>query len=67
MGKDMKCDVDQELCIGCGICEDTCPEVFKIVDNKAFVILDLVPIASESDALSAEEGCPVQVISHKEW
>lgn len=61
----MKFYVDQELCIGCGLCEAECPEVFHMVEDKAVALLDTVPKDSESDALSAEEICPVQAISHK--
>ena len=25
--------VDQELCIGCGVCANLCPDVFEIQDN----------------------------------
>lgn len=62
----MKFDVDQELCIGCGLCETACPEVFKLINNNSLVILSPVPEASKSDALSAEAGCPMQAISHTE-
>jgi len=26
----MKAAVDKDLCTGCGLCEDTCPEVFEV-------------------------------------
>lgn len=29
----MKATVDQDLCIGCGLCEDICPEAFKLMDD----------------------------------
>ncbi|MCK5849502.1 MAG: ferredoxin [Kiritimatiellae bacterium] len=57
--------VDQDLCIGCGACESTCPEVFGLVDEISQVKLDPVPEASQANALSAEDGCPVEAISHK--
>jgi len=34
----MKPTVDQELCIGCGTCQELCPEVFEVQDDKAQVI-----------------------------
>jgi ferredoxin len=60
----MKFTVDQELCIGCGACEGTCPEVFELVD-KSQVKLDPVPQEFQECALEAEENCPVQAISHE--
>ena len=39
----MKAIVDQDTCIGCGLCEGICPEVFKMEDDKAIVKNDPVP------------------------
>jgi len=61
----MKYAVDQEVCIGCGACEGTCPDVFGLVNDISRVKLDPVPAEFEECALSAEEGCPVQAISHE--
>ena len=60
----MKFKVDQELCIGCGACEGTCPEVFEL-DDKSQVKLDPVPEEFQECALEAEENCPAQAISHE--
>lgn len=60
----MKFIVDQKLCIGCGACEGTCPEVFEL-DDKSQVKLDPVPEEFQECALEAEENCPVQAISHE--
>ncbi|NQV17466.1 MAG: ferredoxin [Armatimonadetes bacterium] len=61
----MKFIVDQELCIDCGVCEGSCPEVFELVDDKSNVKLDPVPEEFQEDALEAEENCPVQAILHE--
>ena len=62
----MKFKVDQETCIGCGACEATCPEVFELNgDSKSQVKLDPVPENLQDSALEAEEGCPVEAISHE--
>ena len=29
----MRAFVDQDMCIGCGLCEGTCPEVFRMNDE----------------------------------
>ena len=61
----MKFKVDQENCVGCGACESICPAVFKMLNDKAQVILDPVPADKQSCALEAESACPVQAISHE--
>ena len=61
----MEFKVDQEECIGCGICESISPEVFKLEGDKAQVILNPVPKNFQSAALEAEDNCPVNAISHK--
>lgn len=30
----MKAFVDQDVCTGCELCVDTCPEVFEMNDNS---------------------------------
>lgn len=63
----MKAKVDQALCIGCGICENICPEVFEMdSDNKSQVIKDPVPETSKGCTLEAEEECPVGAITHND-
>ena len=59
----MKFKVDEESCIACGACEEACPEVFE-VDEFSAVKLDPIPEELVASALEAEEGCPVDAISH---
>jgi ferredoxin len=62
----MKFKVDEDLCIGCGVCESECDVVFEMQDDaKAHVISDPVPADAEADAEAAEESCPTDAISHK--
>ena len=59
----MKAIVDQDLCIGDGICADTCPEVFEMRDdNLAYVVVDDVPAGSEATAKEAKDACPTEAI-----
>ena len=60
----MKFSVNQELCIGCGACEGTCPEVFELHNGKSQVKLDPVPEEHQANALNAEGASPVGAISH---
>ncbi|MBI4822930.1 MAG: ferredoxin [Nitrospirae bacterium] len=59
--------VDEELCIGCGTCQEICPAVFYLNETigKAEVI---DPEACEFVGCceAAEENCPVDAISLKD-
>lgn len=60
----MKAMLDRSGCIGCGLCADTCPEVFRMADDDlAEVIRDDVPEDLEDKAEEARDNCPVSVIS----
>ncbi|SHF08041.1 ferredoxin [Caldanaerobius fijiensis DSM 17918] len=62
----MKVTVDQDLCIGCGACIDTCPEVFDWNDDgMAQVIVDEVPEDVEELARQALDDCPVEAIKEE--
>ena len=58
----MKVTVNEE-CIGCGMCESICADVFAINDDGvAEAIVDEVPEDMEDDAQEAADGCPVTAI-----
>lgn len=47
----MKANVNQDTCIGCGLCPSICPEVFDMKDDgKSHVIVDEVPSDAEESA-----------------
>lgn len=60
----MKAKVDPDLCTACGLCVDTCPEVFAMGDDVAEVIANPVPADQDDCVIEAEESCPVEAISH---
>ncbi len=63
----MNAFIDQDGCIACGQCYDTCPEVFSAGENGvAFVAQKQVPKGQEKRALAAEQDCPTSVISLSE-
>jgi ferredoxin len=59
----MKVVVDESICVGTGNCEDTCPEVFELVDGISKVKVDVVPKDLEKKAQRAVDECPVTAIS----
>lgn len=61
----MKAKVDPDVCIGCGLCVSTCPEVYRMEDDKAVVYVSIVPKAAEEKCKKAAEECPVTAIEVK--
>jgi len=60
----MHAEVNQDLCISCGACIDTCPDVFGWnEDEKAHSVVDEVPSDMEDLASEAADGCPTEAIS----
>ncbi len=62
----MKAIVDEETCIGCGLCAETCPEVFEMGDDKARTKVDEVPANAADSCREAAENCPVEAIKIEE-
>lgn len=51
-----------DTCTACGLCVDTCPEVFQMGDDIAEVIVDEIPSGEEAAAQQAADECPVEAI-----
>ena len=58
--------VDEETCIGCELCAETCPEVFEMNDDKVRVKVDDVPEDVMESCKEAAENCPVEAIQMEE-
>ena len=60
----MEVRIDEELCTGCGLCEETCPDIFKMDEDKDIAIL----IKTDYDEYDEEciqealESCPSEAI-----
>lgn len=52
----------EDTCTACGLCVDTCPEVFEMGDDIAQVIVDEVPEEHEEAVKQAAEECPSESI-----
>ncbi len=57
----MKAEI-REGCIGCGLCESTCPEVFRMGDEGVAEVHGQITANQEELAMEAKDGCPVDVI-----
>lgn len=63
----MKANVEKDVCIGCGLCESICPEVFAIEDDgKSKAIVEEVEDSLKESAVDARDQCPVAAINIEE-
>lgn len=59
----MRAFIDENVCTGCGLCTDICPNVFEMNETVARPKGDIVPPEAESLCREAMESCPVEAIS----
>ena len=64
----MKVTVDEDLCTGCELCVNSCPDIFKIQGDVAVTYdnSDPVPKEMEDCAEEASDMCPVDAIPVEE-
>ena len=63
----MKATVDEDLCIGCELCVDICPQVFEMQDDGfSHVMVEPIPSEQQDCVIEAEDSCPVTAISVEE-
>ena len=52
----------EDTCTACGLCVDTCPEVFTMGDEIAEVLANPVPPEQEETVQQAADECPDEAI-----
>jgi ferredoxin len=63
----MRVRVDEDLCIGCGVCEGIASDVFSLENGSvAEVLIDPLTEEFEDIARQAAEDCPVSAITIEE-
>lgn len=55
-----KVTVDKTTCVGCGLCEQNCPEVFTVKDDGIAYVKE--NSCSSCDLKEVASQCPVEAI-----
>lgn len=58
-----KVDVNQDYCVGCGICVKMMPEVYELIDQKAYARLENVNSGNMTMIHKTVSKCPTQAIT----
>ena len=58
----MKVKVDRDMCTGCELCIDACPEVFEMHEDLSRAKMEVVPKDLEDSVRETAEDCPVEAI-----
>jgi len=59
----VKVKIDKELCTGCGLCEETCPDIFKLDEDIAIVAKTDYDEYDEECIQESVENCPSEAIT----
>ncbi len=62
----MKVEIIDELCTGCGLCIDTCADLFDMEESTVTVKMEVVPSEQENCCREAAENCPMEAIKIEE-
>ena len=52
----------EDTCTACGLCVDTCPDVFEMGSDMAEVTVEEVPAEHEDAVQQAADECPAESI-----
>lgn len=61
----MHVTINLDYCVGSGLCEASCPEVFEVRDY-AHVLVDPVPDELHAAVREAAANCPTEAIEIRE-
>lgn len=62
----MKAIVDQDTCVGCGLCCGMCDAVFRMNDDGKAEAYQAATEENQSDVQNAIDSCPVSAIRWEE-
>jgi ferredoxin len=60
----LRAHVDEQVCVGTGLCEATAPALFEVGDDgTSHVLLEVVPAELLAAARKAAEDCPTRALT----
>ena len=59
----MRVSIDGDVCTSCGLCVETCADIFEMHDESAVAKVEEVPGEFEEAVSEAAQNCPVEAIS----
>ena len=63
MSETVRVHVDDELCVGTGMCEATAPDLFEVGDDgTARVLVGVLPVERVEAAREAAANCPTRAL-----
>ena len=64
MSATVRAHVDEQMCVGTGMCEATAPELFEVGDDGlSHVLRDDIPAELLDKAREAAENCPTRALT----
>ena len=57
-----KIAVDGNYCVGCGVCANIAPEIFKIINGRVVLVKESFDEKEKENAETAVDNCPVNII-----